>query len=46
MCECVVDVFGRASRGMCVYYIFERGMDREAGGGRGVGEIAREMREV
>ena len=28
-----------------MYYVFERGMDRGAGGG-GVGEIAREMREV
>ena len=35
MCECVVDVFGRVYRGMCVYYVFERGMDRGAGGGRG-----------
>jgi hypothetical protein len=30
---------------MCVYYVFERGMDRGAGRG-GVGEIAREMRVV
>ena len=30
---------------MCVYYIFERGMDRGADRG-GVGEIAREMRVV
>ena len=35
MCECVVDAFGGAWRGMCVYYVFERGMDRGADGGRG-----------
>ena len=35
MCECVVDAFGGAERGMCVYYVFERGMDRGAEGGRG-----------
>ena len=35
MCACVVDVFGRAKRGMCVYYVFERGMDRGADRGRG-----------
>ena len=35
MRECVVDIFGRARRGMCVYYVFERGMDRGADGGRG-----------
>ena len=29
-----------------MYYVFERGMDRGAGGGGGVGEIAREMRVV
>ena len=29
---------------MCVYYVFERGMDRGTGRGGGVGEIAREMR--
>ena len=33
MCECVVDAFGGALRGMCVYYVFERGMDRGADGG-------------
>ena len=45
MCECVVDAFGRAYRGMCVYYVFERGMDRGARGWRGgVGEVAQEMR--
>ena len=37
MCECVVDAFGRAERGMCVYYVFERGMDR--GADRGAWEI-------
>ena len=29
-----------------MYYIFERGMDRGADRGGGVGEIAREMRVV
>ena len=31
--ECVVDAFGGAQRGMCVYYVFEAGMDRGADGG-------------